>query len=117
MGPRGKKREENLLAEVFRLACRYAGQAPKPALYLEELRRAMNANVGPQRILTYLKFLDGTLLLRLVEPLELRLKRRRGASKLCLSDHSLRAAWLQEVVPLTAKELERSPHLSDLAGR
>jgi len=117
MGPRGQKRDETLLAEVFRLACRYIGQSPTPALYLDELRRTMNANIGAQRVLTYLKFLDGTLLLRLVEPLELRLKRKRGPAKFCLCDHTLRAAWLQEVVPLTPAELEQAPHLSDLAGR
>lgn len=117
MGPRGQKRDAHLLEEVFRLACRYAGQSPTQSLYLEEVRRAMNANVGWQRILNYLKFLDGTLLLRLVEPLELRLKRRRGAAKLCLCDHALRAAWLQESVPLDPEELAREPHLCDMAGR
>lgn len=117
MGAKGQKRDEHLLEEVFRLACRYVGQSPNQALYLDEIRRAMHANIGWQRILTYLKFLDGTLLLRLIEPLELRLKRRRGASKLCLCDHALRAAWLQEIVPLDPIELERQPHLTDLAGR
>jgi predicted AAA+ superfamily ATPase len=117
MGPRGQKRDENLLAEVFRLACRYIGQSPGQALYLDEIRQAMHANIGWHRVLAYLKFLDGTLLLRLIEPLELRLKRRRGPSKVCLCDHTLRAAWLQEVVPLTPDELDASPHLSDLAGR
>lgn len=117
MGPKGKKRDEHLLEEVFRLACRYIGQSPAQAFYLEEIRRAMHANIGWQRILTYLRFLDGTLLLRLIEPLELRLKRRRGAPKLCLCDHALRAAWLQEIIPLTPEELERQAHLSDLAGR
>ncbi len=117
MGAKGKRRDEHLLEEVFRLACRYIGQSPNQALYLDEIRRAMHANIGWQRILTYLKFLDGTLLLRLIEPLELRLKRRRGASKLCLCDHALRAAWLQEVVPLDPESLEKHPHLADLAGR
>lgn len=117
MGPRGQKRDEQLLEEVFRLACRYVGQAPGQALYLDEIKRAMHANIGWQRVLSYLKFLDATLLIRLIEPLELRLKRRRGPSKLCLCDHALRAAWLQEVVPLTPAELEAQPHLNDLAGR
>jgi hypothetical protein len=117
MGPRGAKRDEHLLEEVFRLACRYIGQSPAQAIYIDEIRRAMHANVGWQRVLAYLKFLDATLLLRLIEPLELRLKRRRGASKLCLCDHALRAAWLQEVIPLSAAGLQASPHLSDLAGR
>jgi len=117
MGPRGQRRDEHLLAEVFRLACRYAGQAPSQAMYLEELRQSFNANIGPQRVLAYLKFLDGTLLLRLIEPHELHLKKKKGAPKLCLCDHALRAAWLQEIVPLAPEALERSPHLADLAGR
>lgn len=116
LGAKGQKRDEHLLEEVFRLACRYAGQSPTAALYLEEIKRAMHANIGPQRINAYLKFLDGTLLIRMIEPLELRLKRRRGAPKICLCDHALRAAWLQEVVPLTVDGLQRNPHLTDLAG-
>jgi hypothetical protein len=117
MGPRGQKRDEHLLEEVFRLACRYIGQSPAQGLYLDEIRGAMNANVGWQRILAYLRFLDGTLLVRLIEPLELRLKKRRGAAKICLCDHALRAAWLQENVPLSPDALAKSPHLGDLAGR
>lgn len=35
MGPRGQKRDEHLLAEVFRLACRYMGQYPEQKLYLD----------------------------------------------------------------------------------
>ena len=116
LGPRGAKRDQHLLEEVFRLACRYAGQSPRQALYLDEIQRTMGANIGWQRIMAYLRFLDGTLLLRLIEPLELRLKRARGASKLCLCDHSLRASWLQEVVPLHPLGLEQQPHLRDLAG-
>jgi len=116
LGPRGAKRDEHLLEEVFRLACRYIGQSPKQSLYLDEIKRTMAANIGWQRILAYLKFLDGTLLIRLIEPLELRLKRARGASKLCLCDHALRASWLQEVVPLDPEGLKRHGHVRDLAG-
>ena len=117
LGPRGQKRDAALLEEVFRLACRYIGQSPAQSLYLDEVRRAMHASIGWQRILAYLRFLDGTLLLRLIEPLELRLKKRRGATKLCLCDHALRAAWLQELVPLDPDALAVQPHLADLAGR
>lgn len=117
LGPKGAKRDPHLLEEVFRMACRYIGQSPKQALYLDEIKRTMDANIGWQRILAYLKFLDGTLLLRLIEPLELRLKRARGASKLCLCDHALRASWLQEVVPLDPDGLSLNPHLHALAGR
>ena len=116
MGPKGQKRDEHLLEEVFRLACRYIGQSPSQALYLSELKHAMTANIGWGRVLAYLKFLNGTLLLRLIEPMELRLKRLRGQPKICLCDHALRAAWLQEVVPLATERLAELPSLADMAG-
>ncbi|MBI2227419.1 MAG: ATP-binding protein [Betaproteobacteria bacterium] len=78
--------------------------------------QALAGNIGWTKILTYLKFLDGTLLIRLIPPLELRLKKRKAPSKICLSDHSLRASWLQEVVPIDSEGLQANPHLSDLAG-
>jgi uncharacterized protein len=117
MGSRGQRRDRHLLEEVFRLACRYAGQAPSLDFCVAEVGRALGTEVGWQRVLNYLKFVDGTLLVRLVEPLELRLKRRRGLLKFCLCDPALRAAWLQEVVPLTPGGLAEAPHLADLAGR
>jgi predicted AAA+ superfamily ATPase len=116
LGERGRKRDPNLLEEVFRLACRYAGQAPGPAIFVNEIRSALHANIGWQRILTYLKFLDGSLLLRLVQPLELRLKKKKGNAKLCLCDPGLRVSWLQEMIPLDPESLRQSPHLGGLAG-
>ncbi|MBL0928246.1 MAG: ATP-binding protein [Phycisphaerales bacterium] len=116
MGERGKKRDSQLLEEVFRLACRYAGQSPGAPVFVPQVRQALSADVGWTRLLAYLKFLDGAMLLKLVEPLELRLKRRRGAAKICLCDHALRAAWLQEQVPLTAPALASAIWAGDLAG-
>lgn len=100
LGDRGRLRDERLLGEVFRLACRYAGQAPSPVRLAEELRETLPGDVGPQRIRHYLEALDSTLLLRLIPPLELRLKRRKGFPKIGLCDPALRAAYLQERVPL-----------------
>ncbi len=116
MGERGRKRDASLLEEVFRVACRYAGQAPSQALYVTEIRQVLQANIGWQRILSYLRFLDGALLIRLIRPLELRLKRRKGSYKLCVLDPGLRASWLEEVIPLDPDVLAREAHLSDLAG-
>ena len=64
----------------------------------------------------YLRFLDDTLLVRLIPSLEIRLKKKRGSSKLCLVDHGLRASWLQEQVPLTSEGLAVQPELTTLAG-
>lgn len=117
LGDRGRRRDKTLLEELFRLACRYAGQAPSLAVLARELQQSLTANVGPQKIRKYLDFLDLALLIRLVDPLELRLKRTRGAPKLCLSDHGLRASWLQEPIALTPAALARRPEDSDIAGR
>jgi len=116
MGDRGRRRDRELLEEVFRLGCRYAGQAPSQAMLIAEVKHALAANIGWQRVLSYLNFLDGSLLLRLVRPLELRLKKKRGPSKLCVVDHGLRQSWLEEVIPIDPDALERAPHLTDLAG-
>ena len=117
LGERGRRRDADLLDAVFRLACRYAGQAPGQTTFVAELRDTLNANIGWRRILSYLSFLDGALLIRVVPPLELRLKRRKGNSKICIVDHALRASWLQEIVPLDPQRLIEVPHLADLAGR
>lgn len=116
LGERGRKRDASLLEEVFRLACRYAGQAPSGTVFVAEARQVLQANIGPQRIRSYLRFLDGALLLKLIQPLELRLKRRKGNPKLCIIDHGLRASWLEEVIPIHPAGLAAAPHLADLAG-
>jgi len=113
VGERGRKRDSQLLEEVFRLCCRYAGQAPSQATLIVELKAVLQANVGWQRVLSYLRFLESSLLVRLVRPLELRLKKTRGPSKLCIVDHGLRQSWLEETVPFDPESLERSPHLAD----
>ncbi len=117
VGDRGRKRDAVLLEELFRLACRYVGQAPDRQVFVREIQRTLAANIQPLRIGQYLKFLGDTLLLRLVPALEIRLKKSVGGPKICLADHGLRASWLQEVVPLDPSELQREPHLSLLAGR
>lgn len=117
LGDRGRKRDAHLLEEVFRLCCRYAGQAPSQATLIAAVRDVLHANVGWQRIHSDLRFLEGSLFVRLVRPLELRLKKVRGPSKLCIVDHGLRQSWLGETIPLDPDALEANYHLADLAGR
>jgi predicted AAA+ superfamily ATPase len=116
VGERGRKRDRKLLEELFRLACRYAGQAPNVTLLTREAQRVLAANVGSQRVHHYMKFLADTLLLRLIEPLEIRIKKKRGAPKICLADHGLRASWLEESIPLDPGTLRDRPELTTLAG-
>jgi predicted AAA+ superfamily ATPase len=116
-GPRGQKRDEKLLERVFHLCCRYAGQTPGQATFVPEIHQAISPDIGWTRILNYVRFLDGTLLIRLIPPLEMRFRGQKSHPKICLCDHALRASWLQEVIPLDAAGLAANPHLTDLAGR
>lgn len=116
VGERGRKRDPGLLEELLRLACRYAGQAPRVETLAAEVKDALGANVGVQRVSSYLQFLADALLVRMIQPMEIRLKRRRGPAKICLVDHGLRSSWLQEYVPLDPGRLHDHPDLSVLAG-
>jgi predicted AAA+ superfamily ATPase len=49
--------------------------------------------------------------------MEIRLKKKKGSSKICLIDHALRASWLQEIIPLEPYTLAQNPHLAVMAGR
>jgi predicted AAA+ superfamily ATPase len=98
------------------MACRYAGQAPAYVALAREAHRSLQANIGPQRAKHYLEFLASSLLIRLIDPMEIRLRRKKGFPKICLIDHGLRASWLQELVPLDPESLLKEPHLSDIAG-
>jgi len=58
LGDRGRRRDPQLLKELFRLACRYTGQSPEPSTFARETQRVLGANVGVQRVRQYLQFLD-----------------------------------------------------------
>jgi len=115
-GGRKRRRDEALLEALFLLACRYAGQCPGPHLLAREASRALGTDVSLPKVRQYFRLLADTLLIRLIDPLQLRLKRTQGSTKICLADHGLRASWLQEVVPLDPDALTREPHLTALAG-
>ena len=113
----GVERNKHLLEGIFQLACRYAGQAPGKAVLLGELQASLSSQTSWEDVLTHMQLLNDSLLIRLISPLEIRLKRQKGnAPKICLADHSLRASWLQEQVPLTPEGLQNAPHLGHLAG-
>lgn len=113
---KGKRKDPRLLEEVFRMCCRYSGQYPAPLRLAEEIKRVYAGNIGSTRILYYLRFIDQSMLIKLVQPLELRLKKRKGYDKLCLCDHALRSAWLNEKIPLDSQGIDSAPDYSQIAG-
>jgi len=94
----------------------HVGQMPSPQTFINELHTTLDAKVGAPVVRQYLQFLADTLLLRLIEPLELRLKKKASSPKICLTDHALRASWLHEEVPLVAEGLADLPALATMAG-
>lgn len=116
IGEKGRKRDAQLLEELFRLCCRYAGQAPGIPFLAKEVKNALDANIGDQRVRTYLRFLADTLLIRLIAPLEIRLKKKKSESKICLADHGLRSSWLQEHIMLDRAGGDDDADISTIAG-
>ena len=114
--PGADARDAALLDVIFRTACRYTGQTPSYHRFAEEASIALGRNVTTQRASHYLQVLADTMLLRLVMPLEARLRHTRGNPKICLADHSLRASWLQELIPLDSDALAIRPELTTIAG-
>ncbi len=116
LGEKGRKRDPQLLEELFRLCCKYAGQAPGIQKLTREIQLSLNANIGQQRVSAYLRFLSETLLIRLIQPLEIRLKRKKNEYKICLADHALRSSWLQEYIPLHFQGDDANQDIATLAG-
>ena len=88
----------------------------RPSELAEQIRLALKVPIDDRRVTRYLKLLADTLLVRLVPPLDVHLRKNRGGPKLCLADHALRACWLQEQVPLTPAALAKQPELTTQAG-
>ncbi len=112
----GRRRDASLLEGLLHLVCRYAGLAPAVSELAEQVGLALNVPVDGRRVTRHLNLLADTLLVRLIPPLEIRLRKNRGGAKLCLADHALRACWLQEAVPLTPAALAKRPELTTQAG-
>ena len=111
-----RRRDAALLEALLLLVCRYAGLAPAVSELAEQVTLSLSIPVDGRRVTRYLKLVADTLLVRLVPPLDVRLRKNRGGPKLCLADHALRACWLQEQVPLTPDELAARPELATQAG-
>jgi len=102
----GKKGpERDLVKEVFRLVCRYAGQAVRARRIAEEIASILPFGVTEKMVAESVRFLVDSMLVHEVPPLELLLKKQSHPAKLCLCDHFVRNAWLQETVPIAPGEL------------
>ena len=108
----GRRRDASLLEALLHLVSRYAGLAPAVSELAEQVSQSLSVPVDGRRVTRYLNLLADTLLVRLIPPLDIRMRKNRGGPKLCLADHALRACWLQEQVPLAPDALAERPELT-----
>jgi predicted AAA+ superfamily ATPase len=101
----GHHLDRNILSPIFKLVCRYTGQQIKVKTFQEEMHKLYNINVSSKDVLESLHFLSDSMLMCQIPPLEIAKKTQSQGNKLCLCDHFLRQAWLQEVVPISPRSL------------
>ncbi len=104
-GPSGTHRNSETVKAVFRQVCRYAGQAVTPKTLLDELTKLGHESISQAAVNDAVAFLANSLLIAEVPPFEGIGKKAAKPSKLCLCDHFVREAWLQEQVPLDPEAL------------
>ncbi len=97
--------DRRLLTETFRRVCRYAGQSVTTRLIAEEIGNVLQVATPEAKVTKSIEFLVDAMLVHEVLPLELLQKKQRRPAKLCLCDHFVRNAFLQETIPIDPKEL------------
>jgi len=104
--PHAPALDSALIAEVFKIACRYAGRSVLPKRFAEEIQSVLGSPVPHAKITDALSFLADSLLLYHVQPLEMLGKKQTHPPKLCICDHFVRNGVLQETVPLDPAALK-----------
>jgi predicted AAA+ superfamily ATPase len=92
--------------DVFRMVCRYAGQAVTPKRIADELQTLLKAPVTNAKVSDTIQFLADSLLVYEVKPQEMLQKKQTHPSKLCVCDHFVRDGILQETLPLDPESLK-----------
>ena len=105
------------MREVFKLAARYTGQSPKLQTLATEMAKIMEGGITPSEVSNCLEFLENSLLLKLIPPLEIRTRKQSAPAKICICDHAIRAAWLNEKISLlSSPDLDSTDNDVGLAG-
>lgn len=99
-GARGRARNAGTVKAVFRQICRYAGQSITAKSIHAELSQLGYDRISRDTIDDAIAFLVDSLLVAEIPPFEGLGKKAAYPAKLCLADHFVREAWLQEQVPL-----------------
>jgi predicted AAA+ superfamily ATPase len=104
-GQGGKRQRREIIEETYRQVCRYAGQEITGKLIRESIEKVLGSGVPSKSVHNAIRFLADALLVHEVFPMEALAKRQSHAPKLCLCDHYVREAWLQEKLPVLISAL------------
>ncbi|MFN9295250.1 MAG: ATP-binding protein, partial [Planctomyces sp.] len=99
---------EDVVRGVFQLLCRYAGERVKPKRLVEELSQRTGSGVSEKQVHAAVAYLENTMLVRLLKPLEISRKRQPSGPTICLCDHFIRYALLREQIPLVPSRLRKT---------
>ncbi|MDR2169500.1 MAG: AAA family ATPase [Planctomycetaceae bacterium] len=102
---------EDLIKKTFNTFCKYTGQT----IGFNKLQQEFNSNLcgilNEKQISLILDFVENSMLIKIIKPFEHHLKLARNERKICLCDHAIRKARLNEPVDLYGKSVT-----SDIAG-
>jgi len=104
-GSSGQRRRAEVVDETFKRVCRHAGRGISLGKIREEVAQVLGPGVPDGSVRDAIRFLSDALLVCQVAPLEALSKRQAHPSKLCLSDHIVREALLQEMTPISPSGL------------
>lgn len=106
-----------VIREVFRLLCRYAGQAVAKQQFSDQIGALLGRGVRHAHVEEATEFLDDAMLIHRIKPLEVLQKKQQNPSKITLCDHFVRNAWLKETIPVDPRELAKlNPAVACMAG-
>lgn len=101
---------ETQMREIFWLCCRYAGQRPAPAGLAEQVAARMGGDrLRVAEIERALLYLEESLLIRRIRPVEMRNRKNNQTSTIALCDHFVREAFLGDNVPIDPARLRGRP--------
>ncbi|RJP37185.1 MAG: ATP-binding protein [Phycisphaerales bacterium] len=102
--PRQPQLEPAFVRDVFRICCRYAGQAVMPKRFAVEIQAVSGAPVAHAKVTEALEFLSDSLLLYRIPSVEMLARKQARPPKLCICDHFVRDGVLQGTIPLDPAE-------------
>lgn len=96
---------EGVVRETFHVLCRHAGERVSDQKLAEQVSVRTSSKVSQTQIKSAVSYLENTLLIRLLKPLEANRAKRNDCPTICLCDHFLRFALLREEIPLSPNTL------------